>query len=155
MTNAFVQDNQSWSRIAGTVRGLHFQHPPNGQAKLVSCLVGRIQDVIVDIRTGSPTFGRAASVMLSDDGAQLFVPVGFAHGFVTLTDAVLVAYKVSQFYDQASDDGIAWNDPALGVDWSLPEKSLVVSEKDARLKPLAMLNSPFVWSGGGLDPIEV
>ena len=155
VTDVFVQDNQSWSRVAGTVRGLHFQRPPSTQAKLVSCLVGRIQDVIVDIRTGSPTYGRAVSIELSDDGTQLFVPEGFAHGFVTLTESALVAYKVSRSYDPAAEDGVAWNDPALDIEWPLPGSGPVVSEKDAALKALALLDSPFVWSGGGLDPITV
>lgn len=150
-----MQDNQSWSRVVGTMRGLHFQRPPSAQAKLVSCLVGRIQDVIVDIRVGSPTFGKAASVELSDDGAQLYVPEGFAHGFVTLTEATLVAYKVSRSYDRAAEGGIAWNDPALEIDWALPEAGAVVSDKDAALGALAALDSPFVWRGGGLDPVEV
>lgn len=155
IADAFVQDNQSWSRVAGTVRGLHFQRPPSAQAKLVACLVGRIQDVIVDIRAGSPTFGRAVSIELSDDGTQLFVPEGFAHGFVTLTEATLVAYKVSRPYDPAAEGGIAWNDPVLGVDWRLAEAGPVVSDKDAALPSITALDSPFVWRGGELTPVEI
>lgn len=155
VTCSFVQDNQSWSAVAGTVRGLHFQRPPSAQAKLVSCLVGSIQDVIVDIRAGSPTFGRAASIELSDDGTQLFVPEGFAHGFVTLTEATLVAYKVSRPYNPMAEDGIAWNDPALGVDWTVAQTGGVVSDKDAGLRALTALDTPFIWSGGGLNPLKV
>ncbi len=145
----FPQDNQSWSRTAGTVRGLHFQRPPAAQAKLVGCLRGRILDVVVDLRVGSPSFGRSLTVELTDGGDQLFVPVGFAHGFVTLTDDVTVAYKVSSLYDAGAEGGLAWNDPALGIDWPLVAGRSVVSERDAALPPLALLDSPFAYEGGG------
>lgn len=155
LTMPFVQDNQSWSRAAGTIRGLHFQRPPAAQAKLVSCLVGSIQDIIVDIRAGSPTFGRSISIELSDDGTQLYVPEGFAHGFMTRTNTALVAYKVSRAYDPVAEGGIAWNDPALALDWALPASGPVLSPKDAALPSLAMLETSFVWRGGGLDPLEI
>ena len=147
----FVQDNQSWSRETGTVRGLHFQRPPRAQAKLVSCLVGRILDCVVDIRRGSPTFGEARMVELTEAGEQLFVPVGFAHGFMTLTPEALIAYKVSEPYDRDAEDGIAWNDPALDLDW--PQSTgPVMSEKDRALPPLSALRSPFSYDG---DPLAL
>lgn len=149
IADVFPQDNQSWSRTAGTVRGLHFQRPPAAQAKLVACLRGRILDVVVDLRVGSPSYGRSLAVELSDRGEQLFVPVGFAHGFVTLTDDVTVAYKVSSLYDAAAEGGLAWNDPALAIDWPLAAGQAVVSERDAALPSLARLDSPFVYEGGG------
>ena len=145
----FPQDNQSWSRLAGTVRGLHFQRPPSAQAKLVACLRGRIFDVVVDLRAGSPSFGRSLTVELTEAGEQLFVPVGFAHGFITLTDDTVVAYKVSSLYDPGADAGLAWNDPALAIDWPLPASGPIVSERDARLPMLSALDSPFAYDGGG------
>ncbi|WP_428151663.1 dTDP-4-dehydrorhamnose 3,5-epimerase [Brevundimonas sp.] len=145
----FPQDNQSWSRLAGTVRGLHFQRPPSAQAKLVSCLRGKILDVVVDLRVGSPGFGDSLTVELTDAGEQLFVPVGFAHGFMTLTDDTVVAYKVSSLYDPDADAGLAWNDPALAINWPFPAGGPVVSERDAALPPLSALDSPFVYEGGG------
>ena len=112
----FVQDNQSLSARAGTLRGLHFQRPPAAQAKLVSVLRGSILDVAVDVRAGSPTFGKHVSVEVSaTNGYQVYIPVGFAHGFLTLVDDVLVMYKVSDYYAPASDDGIRWNDPDIAV----------------------------------------
>lgn len=148
---AFPQDNQSWSRSAGTVRGLHFQRPPSAQAKLVACLKGRIFDVVVDLRVGSPSYGRSLGVELTDGGEQLLVPTGFAHGFVTLTDDVIVSYKVSSLYHPDAEAGLAWNDPALAIDWPLPSSGPIVSERDASLPTLAALNSPFVYEGG--EPI--
>jgi dTDP-4-dehydrorhamnose 3,5-epimerase len=145
----FVQDNQSWSRAEGTVRGLHFQRPPAAQAKLITCLNGRILDVVLDIRAGSPSFGKCLTIELSDDGAQLFIPAGFAHGFVTLEPATLISYKVSAVYDPTTEDGVAWDDPALGLNWPLPPSGPVVSSKDAGLGPLAKLASPFVYRGEG------
>ena len=145
----FPQDNQSWSRAAGIIRGLHFQRPPSAQAKLVACLRGRIFDVVVDLRVGSPSFGLGLSVELTDAGEQLFVPVGFAHGFMTLTDDTVVAYKVSSLYDPDADAGLAWNDPALKIDWPLPESGPIVSNRDAGLPMLSALDSPFAYDGGG------
>src|ERR1700689_2491694 len=130
----FVQDNLSSSNRSGTVRGFHFQEPPAAQAKLISVLHGRILDVAVDIRRNSPTYGRYVSVELSrDNGAQLFVPVGFAHGFVTLVDEVCVLYKASEYYAPSREGGIRWNDPDIGFPWPLRDTNNVRSEKDERL----------------------
>lgn len=123
----FVQDNHSRSR-RGTLRGLHFQTDP-GQAKLVRCARGAIRDVVVDIRRSSPAFGRHEVVELDDRAhRQLFVPVGFAHGFVVLSDEADVTYKVSSPYDPRTEAGIAWDDPALGIDWGVTEPT--VSQRD-------------------------
>ncbi len=149
ITCDFPQDNQSWSRRAGTVRGLHFQRPPHAQAKLISCLKGRIFDVVVDIRVGSPSFGRSLTIELTDQGEQLFVPVGFAHGFATLTDDTIVAYKVSGLYEPTADAGLAWNDPALGIDWPVAEGEAIVSARDQALSTLASLGAPFAYGGCG------
>lgn len=149
LQTVFVQDNQSWSRRRGTVRGLHFQRPPSAQAKLVSCLRGRILDVIVDLRRGSPTFGQHLAVELEDNGDQIFVPEGFAHGFITLTDDVLLSYKVSRPYDPLLDDGIVWNDPDLAIDWPVAEVRPTLSERDKALPRLSGLQSPFDYGGGG------
>lgn len=127
----FVQDNASRSSSAGTVRGLHFQAPPFAQAKLVRCPRGAIHDVIVDIRHGSPTFGRWAGTTLTEDnGFQLWVPQGFAHGFVTLKPDSEIAYKVDNPYSAEHDGGIFWDDPALGIEWPFDTDSVVLSEKD-------------------------
>lgn len=145
---AFCQDNQSLSREAGTLRGLHFQTPPSAQAKLVRCLRGRILDVAVDIRRASPTFGKWVSVELSgDNGLQLFIPRGYAHGFLTLEDGCEIAYKVDNFYSAADDGGIAWNDPAIGIVWGLGGKMPLLSEKDAALPKLEALQVEFPYDG--------
>lgn len=149
ITCEFPQDNQSWSRTKGTIRGLHFQRPPSAQAKLIACVRGKVLDVVVDLRVGSPSFGRSLAVELTDGGEQLFVPVGFAHGFLTLTDDVTVSYKVSALYDPAADAGLAWDDPALGIDWPIPVSGGIVSDRDASLPRLSALESPFVYEGGG------
>ena len=129
----FVQDNQSLSRRAGTVRGLHLQVAPHAQAKLVRVLVGAVIDVAVDLRAGSPTYGEWVSAELSArNGAQLLVPRGFAHGFRTLVDDTEVAYKVDGFYDRDSERGIRFDDPALGIDWG-GAGDIVLSQKDAAL----------------------
>lgn len=151
----FVQDNQSLSRNPGTVRGLHFQRPPAAQAKLIGCLSGRLLDCVVDIRPGSPTFGRSLTVELTEAGEQLFVPVGFAHGFVTLTADVRAVYKVSSPYDRDAEGGIAWNDPVLAIDWPLPGVEPTISDKDTALPPLSQLASPFVYDGEPLGLREV
>ncbi|WP_226584379.1 dTDP-4-dehydrorhamnose 3,5-epimerase [Acuticoccus sediminis] len=130
ITLDFVQDNQSLSRKAGTVRGLHLQVAPYAQAKLVRVVVGAIIDVAVDIREGSPTYGQWVSAELSaENGAQLLVPRGFAHGFRTLVPDTEVCYKVDGFYDRASERGIRYDDPELGIDWG-PEAEILLSEKD-------------------------
>ena len=130
----FVQDNVSFSVAPTTLRGLHFQRPPFAQAKLVSVPKGAALDVVVDLRKSSPTFGRYFSVRLSgQQGNQLFVPVGFAHGFLTLEPETLFAYKVSNYYSSVHDRGIRWNDERLGIDWEVDESVVTVSAKDARL----------------------
>ncbi|AWK90180.1 dTDP-4-dehydrorhamnose 3,5-epimerase [Azospirillum thermophilum] len=133
----WVQDNQSLSATPGTVRGLHYQLAPHAQTKLVRVLRGRILDVVVDIRRGSATFGQHVAVELSADGLeQLFVPVGFAHGFCTLEPDTIVAYKVDAFYSPECERAVRWNDPALGIRW--PEGAgSVVSGKDAVAPSLA------------------
>jgi dTDP-4-dehydrorhamnose 3,5-epimerase len=144
----FVQDNHSYSARAGTLRGLHFQRPPHAQAKLIMVLQGRILDVVVDVRRGSSTYGRYASVEISADaGQQVYIPVGFAHGFLTLTDDVLVMYKVSDYYAPACDSGIRWDDSDIAIPWPMRAADLIVSEKDSRLPRLAELDSPFAYDG--------
>jgi dTDP-4-dehydrorhamnose 3,5-epimerase len=140
----FVQDNQSFSAATGTLRGLHFQAPPTTQGKLVRVLRGRILDVAVDLRRGSPTYLRHVSAELSaENGLMLWVPVGFAHGFVTREPDTEVAYKCTGFYDTACDRGIAWNDPDIAVDWGVTADQVVLSDKDRRAPVLAEIGSPF------------
>jgi len=153
---SFVQDNQSRSTRKGTLRGFHFQEPPSGQAKLVSVLRGKILDVAVDIRRGSPTFGKYVSMELSGDSArQLFVPIGFAHGFVTLEDEVLVMYKVSEYYAAACEGGIRWNDPDIGVSWPFAAAEMIRSERDDRLPLLKDYQSPFLYDGKPLTALPM
>jgi dTDP-4-dehydrorhamnose 3,5-epimerase len=151
---AFVQENQSYSARAGTLRGLHFQSPPVAQAKLVSVLRGRVLDVAIDLRAGSPTYGKHVSVELSaESGQQFFVPVGFAHGFLTLEDSVTVSYKVSDYYAPAQEGGICWNDPDIALTWPISDGDIILSDKDRQLPFLKNLVSPFVYDGhplGGL-----
>jgi dTDP-4-dehydrorhamnose 3,5-epimerase len=140
----FVQDNSTFSRFAGTVRGLHFQRPPAAQAKLVRAVRGRVLDVAVDLRGGSPTYGRfAAAELTAEGGEQLLAPVGFAHGFCTLEPDTLVAYKLSDFYAPEHDAGIIWNDPDVGIDWPLGGAQPTLSDKDAKLPRLAECEPPF------------
>jgi dTDP-4-dehydrorhamnose 3,5-epimerase len=136
----FVQDNFSLSSAIGTVRGLHFQIAPFAQAKLVRVGRGRILDVAVDLRHSSPTYGRHVAVELSgDDNLQILIPVGFAHGFCTLEPNTEVHYKVSAHYSAAHDRGLAWNDPALGIDWPVDARHAALSDKDAANPPLSDL----------------
>lgn len=133
----FVQDNHSRSDRAGTIRGLHFQTPPYAQDKLVRVTRGRILDVAIDIRRGSPTFGRHVAVELSaDNWLQLFIPAGFAHGLCTLEPDTEVLYKVSAAYAPRHDAGILWNDPDLRIDWPVDARDALVSDKDSRLPRL-------------------
>ncbi len=144
----FVQDNQSLSRPAGTLRGLHFQTPPHGQGKLVRCLAGRIMDYAVDVRRGSPSYGRWLAAELSaENGHQLYVPVGFAHAFLTLEPDCAVAYKVTDYYAPDCDGGIRFDDPEIGIDWPIPADRLMLSDKDTRLPRLAEFDSPFPYDG--------
>ncbi len=145
---AFVQDNEALSAQPGTLRGLHFQKDPHAQGKLVRVLRGAILDVAVDIRVGSPSFGRHVSARLdAAEGAQLWVPAGFAHGYCTLEPDTMVAYKVTDFYSPADDGGILWNDPALGIAWPLPPGGAVLSDKDTRLPLLKDLPPVFRYEG--------
>ena len=150
---AFVQDNHSMSRDVGTLRGLHWQAPPQGQDKLVRCVRGAIWDVAVDARAGSPTFGQWVAAELSaENGHQMFVPVGFAHGFVTLRPDTEVEYKVSGLYAREAEGGVAWNDPALALPWPLQGKP-ILSAKDQVMPPLDEATTPFRYDGRPLEPI--
>jgi dTDP-4-dehydrorhamnose 3,5-epimerase len=145
----FVQDNQSLSRAKGVVRGLHFQTEPFAQGKLVRVLRGSIFDVAVDIRQGSPTFGQHVSAVLSaENWSQMWVPVGFAHGFCTLEPDTMVAYKASDFYAPEADRGLFWADPALAIAWPMAEGEAALSERDRRHPPLAAFATPFVYAPG-------
>ena len=142
----WVQDNHSLSAAKGTLRGLHFQSLPRAQDKLVRCTAGAILDVAVDIRSGSPTYGRWVGVKLSaENGRQLFVPKGFLHGFLTLTDDTEVQYKCTDIYSPDHDGAVRWDDPALGIDWGIATP--ILSDKDARAPLLADIGSPFQWGG--------
>ena len=140
----FVQDNISWSR-QGVIRGLHYQHP-NGQAKLISVLRGEVWDVIVDVRRGSPTFGRWTGVTLSEEGRQLLIPEGYAHGFAVLSELAIFSYKCSRYYDPASEWTIRWDDPELEIEW--PVRHPVVSEKDRNGLRLAELGIEALQEAG-------
>ncbi|MGB3073397.1 MAG: dTDP-4-dehydrorhamnose 3,5-epimerase [Candidatus Moraniibacteriota bacterium] len=142
--DVFVQDNVSVSK-KGVIRGLHYQTPPFAQGKLVSVLRGRVLDVVVDIRTGSSTFGRYVAVELSaENHRQFWIPAGFAHGFIALEDDTIFTYKVTNVYDKESDRGVRWNDPALGIAWPT-EVPPIVSEKDTKLPLLKDIAQEFVW----------
>lgn len=133
----FVQDNQSKSSY-GVLRGLHFQKPPYCQSKLVRCIKGAVLDVAVDIRKGSPTFGKYVAVELSEDNhRQFFVPRGFAHGFAVLTPEAVFQYKCDNFYNKEREGSVAWNDPQLAIDWKIPADKVLLSEKDKQSKNIA------------------
>jgi dTDP-4-dehydrorhamnose 3,5-epimerase len=143
----FVQDNHAFSTQRGVLRGLHFQTPPSAQGKLVRCARGAILDVAVDIRQGSPTFGKHVTAELTaDNWSQLWVPAGFAHGYVTLEANTEVLYKVTAYYDPTCDRGIAWNDPGLGIDWRVDPADIMVSAKDERHPSLADAPPAFVYA---------
>lgn len=134
-TNTFVQENESLSRKPGTIRGLHFQSEPFAQGKLVRCTAGALLDVAVDLRASSPTFGQWAAVELSpENGKQLWVPAGFAHGFCTLQPDTVINYKVTAYYSAEHDKGLAWNDPAIGIVWPSIADPETLSAKD-RVQP--------------------
>ena len=142
----FVQDNESFSSY-GVVRGLHFQKPPYTQSKLVRVIKGAVLDVAVDLRKGSPTYGKHVAVELTGENhRQLFIPKGFAHGFSVLSDEVLFQYKCDNFYAPQSEGGIAWNDPALQIDWRIPADKIILSEKDTKHPLLEDYNTDFVYS---------
>lgn len=148
ITASFVQDNQSYSASRGTIRGLHFQLPPAAQAKLVRAAQGSLYDVAVDLRAGSPTYGRwTGATLTADGGEQLFLPRGFAHGFCTLEPDTVVAYKVDDFYAPASDSGLIWNDPTLAIDWPVGPDEVVLSDRDLKLGRFAEFQSPFRYEG--------
>jgi len=143
----FVQDNQSLSATPGTVRGLHFQTPPHAQAKLLRVIRGAVFDVAVDLRRGSPSHGRHVSAVISAEvWNQILVPVGFAHGFMTLEPDTEVIYKVSGIYSPANDAGILWNDPDLGIAWPLDVEP-VLSDKDRVQPRLRDFETPFTYEG--------
>jgi dTDP-4-dehydrorhamnose 3,5-epimerase len=143
-----VQDNQSLSRPKGTLRGLHFQIPPLAQAKLIRVLRGSIFDVAVDIRRGSPSFGRHVNVVLRSDGVeQLFIPAGFAHGFCTLEPDTEVFYKVDNYYSVEHDRGIRWNDPDLAIDWPVSPSEVTLSDRDLQLPRLRDIGAAFTFAG--------
>ena len=132
METEFVQDNESRSSF-GVIRGLHFQKPPFAQSKLVRVVEGAVLDVAVDIRRGSPTFGRHVAVELSGENhRQVFIPRGFAHGFSVLSESVVFQYKCDNFYAPDSEGALAWNDPDLGIDWRIPPEKAILSDKDRR-----------------------
>lgn len=144
----WLQDNQSFSAQAGTVRGLHFQTPPFAQDKLVRVVTGAVFDVAVDIRKGSPTYGRwVGAELLAGQLNQMLVPTGFAHGFMTLTRDTQVLYKVSAPYSNVSEGAIRWDDPAIGIDWPELGSAPVLSDKDREAPLLADFDSPFVYEG--------
>lgn len=137
---AFVQENESLSASVGTVRGLHFQLEPFAQGKLVRCIAGRIFDVAVDIRVGSPTYGQWYGLELSkENGEQLWIPAGFAHGFATLVPDCVISYKVTAPYSAENDRGLLWSDPDIGIEWPLPLKDAILSNKDKVQPTLADL----------------
>lgn len=150
---AMVQDNHSLSRRRGTVRGLHFQVPPHAQAKLVRVVRGAILDVAVDLRDGSPSFGRhVAAVLDAGSGCQIFIPEGFAHGFCTLEPDTEIVYKVSAYYAPSHDRGVRWNDPALGIDWPDFADEALMSARDRALPMLAASPPWFAIGSRGLPP---
>ena len=139
----FVQDNESES-CYGVIRGLHFQQPPYAQSKLVRVVKGKVLDVALDLREGSPTFGRHLALELSGDNyRQLFIPQGFAHGFAVLSDSAVFQYKCDNYYAPSSEGAIAWNDPDLGIDWKLPPESIILSDKDRNHPLLKDIITPF------------
>ena len=141
----FVQDNESKSKL-GVLRGLHFQKPPYAQSKLVRVVKGRVLDVAVDIRRGSPTYGKYVAVELTEDNhRQFFIPQGFAHGFAVLSETAIFQYKCDNFYHPEADGGISIVDDTLGIDWGLPIEEALLSEKDTKHLRLAEFDTPFIY----------
>ena len=141
----FVQDNESMSKY-GVMRGLHFQRPPYAQSKLVRCVKGKVIDVAVDIRKGSPTYGQHVAVLLTEDNhRQFFIPQGFAHGFAVLSESAVFQYKCDNFYHPEVDGGISILDESLGIDWGLTMEEALLSDKDTKHPKLAEFDSPFVY----------
>lgn len=146
ITIDFVQDNHSYSRDVGTVRGLHFQSPPHAQAKLVRCGRGRVFDVAVDIRKGSPTFGKWTGIELSaENGRQLLIPAGFLHGFVTREPDSELLYKCSDYYAPDCDGAVRFDDPDIGIDWGIDPQKAILSEKDRAAPFLRNFATPFAY----------
>jgi len=144
----FLQDNTSLSAQRGTIRGLHFQTAPSQQTKLLNVLRGAILDIVVDIRVGSPSYGKHVGVELSEEnGLQLLVPRGFAHGFCTLVPDTMVQYKVDNFYDPKADAGLLWNDAALGIAWPVTAEEAILTDKDRKHPTLAELPAHFSYGG--------
>lgn len=143
----FVQDNESMSARAGTIRGLHFQSEPHVQGKLVRCTAGALFDVAIDIRKGSPTYGRwVGETLTPENGKQLWVPSGFAHGFCSLLPNSVICYKVTGYYSAECDEGVAWDDPDIGIDWPETADPDTLSAKDRKQPSLADLPAYFDWS---------
>ncbi|HTQ64104.1 MAG TPA: dTDP-4-dehydrorhamnose 3,5-epimerase [Puia sp.] len=143
----FVQDNQSFSYY-GVIRGLHYQIEPHAQAKLVRVLRGSVMDIVVDMRKGSPTFGKWMGYELSEKNKkQLFIPKGFAHGFSVLSDSAEVVYKCDDFYNKKAEGGIIYNDPVLRIDWKIPKEKIIVSPKDLQLPAFADCKNNFEFKG--------
>ena len=141
----FVQDNESMSSY-GVMRGLHFQRPPFTQAQLVRCVKGAVLDVAVDIRKGSPTYGRHVAVELTEDNhRQFFIPKGFAHGFAVLSETAMFLYKCDEFYHPEADGGISILDGSLGIDWCIPTEHAILGEKDTKHPLLKDFESPFIY----------
>ncbi len=141
---SFIQDNESKSS-KGVLRGLHFQKPPFDQSKLVRCVQGKVLDVAVDLRNGSKTYGQHIAIELSSENKrQLFLPRGFAHGFLVLSQSAIFAYKVDNIYAPDHDAGIRWNDPILNIPWGLNESKILISEKDSKLSLFSDFKSPFI-----------
>ena len=146
ITYDFVQDNHSYSRDTGTVRGLHFQAPPHAQAKLIRCGRGRVFDVAVDIRKGSPTYGKWVGTELSAEcGCQLLIPAGFLHGFVTRTPDAELLYKCSDVYAPECDGAVRFDDPDLGIDWGIDAATAILSDKDRAALSMRTFVSPFTY----------
>ncbi len=145
ITYDFVQDNQARSSY-GVVRGLHFQKPPYAQAKLLRVIEGSILDIVVDIRKGSPSYGKVYSIELSfENKKQLLVPQGFAHGYSVLSSRAEVLYKCDAFYEKSSEGGVSFQDPSLKIDWQIPEEEMILSEKDQYYPRLQEMDSPFIF----------
>ena len=139
----FVQDNESESS-RGVLRGLHFQMPPYTQAKLVRCLKGSVLDVVLDLRKDSKTYGIFETISLTEENKkQLFIPKGFAHGFIVLSKSAILSYKVDNYYNPESESGIIWNDPDLNIDWKINKNEIIVSEKDKNLPTFNEIINPF------------
>ena len=148
----FVQDNTSFSKSRGTVRGLHCQSTPFGQGKLVQCLRGTILDIAVDFRENSTTFGHWACAKLSaQNGKQMWIPEDFLHGYVTLEDNCQIAYKCTNYYNKDHEHAVLWNDPDLNIDWQIEHESAIISDKDARAPLFADLKPPFIIKGDKIN----